>query len=493
MMAQAVDQIQNPAFRAHVGALLAYFLAHDWRFDDAIPHAERAIRDAERSAAPEVLRWALAARAHIAALTGDPAAAALLAAARALPGWPDMWVPIFSPEMVLADWHVSRGELAAALPLLEQLAEASERDGRPAGVVDTQVTQMVADWYAGRWAAVESRAGAVRQYTRIAVRFPYVAQLAHCLPAVGPGTNALLPDRLVRTADRIAHRDCCGRTSARPTSMVALHRTRPPRGVGRLAPRVADCHQPSDGHLTAADELGQATLKGSRLLPYVEARNASRALSTSICTPPTPAWRSAGWTCRRCGRPVSCWTRGGVPQSPTPFAAAQTQLSAVERRWERAAAPNLLPPLRCPPRLSAARVRLGVPLTAPCDHERVEQESARVLARQARRGILDALCIRLITVHRRSSGCTTPGSSAIVAWCRYSPRASVRTRYAAPVSRVVKTDMMSPTRPARARASPPGETADLIIRPTRLRLRGSRARSPGAAGGCGLASPARCP
>ena len=240
LLAQALDQIQDPAFRAHVGALIAHFLAFDWRFDEAIPHADRAIRDAEQSGAPEVLRWARTARAEIAAQTGDPAAAAMLAAARDLPGWPDMWIPIHTPEMALASWHVIRGEVALVLPLVEAVIDAGKRNGRQYSVAGAQLLRMVAEWYAGRWAEVKTQAEPVRQYFKIADQSALFSAVAEHLPAVGQGTDPHLPDELVGHADRAAAQgDPVGPILLRGLAAhLDLSADNPSRAVARMEPVI---------------------------------------------------------------------------------------------------------------------------------------------------------------------------------------------------------------------------------------------------------------
>jgi DNA-binding CsgD family transcriptional regulator len=157
MLAQAVDEMDDdPADAAFVGARLADLLASEhWRFEEARNHAVRAVRNARRADAPEVLRWALSTLADIDARMGDPGAEDLLRAAVAMPGWEDMWVPMHSPEGSLAGWHMRRGELDPARELVQKLFEASEREAREAGMGHARWCFIVLDWAEGRWNEAE--------------------------------------------------------------------------------------------------------------------------------------------------------------------------------------------------------------------------------------------------------------------------------------------------------------------------------------------------
>ena len=169
LIAEAVGLLDHdPVFAAHAGALLAHELTGSWRYPEAQVHAERAVGNARRAGAPEVLRWALAVEADLAARSGDPGAEAMLREAVALPGWEDMWIPVFSPEMALACWHLGRGDLDPARQLMHLVLDASERHDRAYGPANVLGLLGWLEWAAGRWDQAEQHARHYDRYTRIA-------------------------------------------------------------------------------------------------------------------------------------------------------------------------------------------------------------------------------------------------------------------------------------------------------------------------------------
>ena len=167
-IAQTVEQLDHdPALAAHAGAVLAEGLAtNHWRFAEAQVHARRAVANARRAGASEVLRWALAIEADLADRTGDPGAEAMLRAAIAVPGRDDMWVPYCSPEIRLAYWHLRRGDHGPARQLMHFVIEASERNGLEYSAAFVHPYLLFLEWAAGRWDEAERCAELYGRYAR---------------------------------------------------------------------------------------------------------------------------------------------------------------------------------------------------------------------------------------------------------------------------------------------------------------------------------------
>jgi DNA-binding CsgD family transcriptional regulator len=169
LLAQAVDKLDHiPALAANTRALLANLLGILLgQLAAGRAHADQAVRVAQRvDDAPEIVRFAYAVQADLAARAGDPQAEALLRAAVAMPGWECTWEKFNSPESRLAWWHLRRGELDAARELLHTVLTASEQCGGEWSTGSTRLYLTVLEWAAGRWDEAERHAAAFDRYVR---------------------------------------------------------------------------------------------------------------------------------------------------------------------------------------------------------------------------------------------------------------------------------------------------------------------------------------
>jgi DNA-binding CsgD family transcriptional regulator len=240
LMTQAVDeQVEHdPVHAAHAGALLAHILSRDaWRDSDAEVHARRAVRTARRAGNLSVLRWALAVEADLAARRGDPDAETLLRDAVALPGWDDMPLPVYSPEMALAWWHLRRGEPGPARPWMQMVLDASERVGRVAALGFMHRCFALLEWVAGRWDQSERHALLFERHTPIGYFRTAVVLVANWIAAgrgqVDDARTALAG--LVRDTD--ADNDLLPATLARAVlGQLELSVDDPAAAVGWLDP-----------------------------------------------------------------------------------------------------------------------------------------------------------------------------------------------------------------------------------------------------------------
>lgn len=169
LLAQAVYKLDHvPALAAQAGALLANAVGVLLgRIPEGRAQADRAVRMTRRvEDAPEVVRFAFAVQADLAARAGDPEAEALLRAAVALPGGQYTRVNFNSPETRLAWWHLRRGDLDAARGLLHTALTTSEHSSSEWSAAVTHLFLTVVEWAAGHWDQAELHATAVDRYAR---------------------------------------------------------------------------------------------------------------------------------------------------------------------------------------------------------------------------------------------------------------------------------------------------------------------------------------
>ncbi|MCW6005374.1 LuxR C-terminal-related transcriptional regulator [Micromonospora sp. CPCC 205371] len=169
LLAQAVDQLdQIPVLAAQAGALLANVVGVLLgRVPEGRAHADRAVWMTRRvQGDPEVVRFAFAVQADLAARAGDPEAEALLRAAVAMPGGQYTRVSFNSPETRLAWWHLRRGELDAARRLLHTALTTSEHGSSEWSTAVTHLFLTGVEWAAGHWDKAELHAAAVDRYVR---------------------------------------------------------------------------------------------------------------------------------------------------------------------------------------------------------------------------------------------------------------------------------------------------------------------------------------
>ncbi|MGP4097859.1 AAA family ATPase [Nonomuraea sp. KM90] len=136
------------------------------RLSEGRAHAEKAVRQAPSAGDPVVLRKALGYHGWLSFLSGDPEAGKLLRAAADVPGLADMRIPYQAPELKLALWHVSRGEIEPAMKLMRTVIQVAEHRGARESVAGVWTHLVEAQWRAGMWREAREHATAVERHER---------------------------------------------------------------------------------------------------------------------------------------------------------------------------------------------------------------------------------------------------------------------------------------------------------------------------------------
>ena len=169
LYAEAFDDLagRDPARAARVSIYLGS-ARFQWlgRVDAARGPYAAAVAQARAAGDPVVLREALAAEGYAAAAAGDPRAGEQLRAAVALPGFADTPFPPDAPELTLALWHVSRGEVDAARDLLQAVIDVSRQHGVDEGANDARGHLVDVEWRAGRWDDAAAHARTFAHWSR---------------------------------------------------------------------------------------------------------------------------------------------------------------------------------------------------------------------------------------------------------------------------------------------------------------------------------------
>jgi DNA-binding CsgD family transcriptional regulator len=148
---------------AKASVAIGFFLG---KLEEARPLAAAAIRHARSVDNPPLLRGALAADGLLAVMAGEPGAGRDLEETVRLPGFEDTFIPYWSPETVLALWHLWRGETSPARVLLQAVEALAERMGSSGCAFSAKIALTDAEWRAGNWAASAAYAQATARLSQ---------------------------------------------------------------------------------------------------------------------------------------------------------------------------------------------------------------------------------------------------------------------------------------------------------------------------------------
>jgi DNA-binding CsgD family transcriptional regulator len=158
---------RDPARAAEAGTQMCLLLGiHQRRLSEARSRTGPVIAQARAAGNPVRLRQTLAAAGLLAALSGEPGTGDQLREAVRLPGFTDMPFPYEAPEMVLALWHLWRGEFGPARDLMNAVIDVAERQGSQESAGNTRLHFAELEWRAGSWDAAASHAAAGARWSR---------------------------------------------------------------------------------------------------------------------------------------------------------------------------------------------------------------------------------------------------------------------------------------------------------------------------------------
>jgi DNA-binding CsgD family transcriptional regulator len=168
LLAEAFQDLagHDPARAAQVGMELCGLMTFQLgRLDDGRSAAAAAVAQARAAGDPVALRGALGTEGYLAALAGEAGAGGRLREAAELPGFAETPHPYTSPETMLANWYVWRGELDPARDLLNAVIGVAGRHGSDDGDL-ALLHLMEVEWRAGNWDAAAAHAASCARWQR---------------------------------------------------------------------------------------------------------------------------------------------------------------------------------------------------------------------------------------------------------------------------------------------------------------------------------------